>query len=107
MELFNNIYAKHHQTVFSYVLVSLNNDHDLAKDCMQDILALILQKLDTIVDHPNPGGFFIITAKNYILKYRTARQRDLNRTVPYDEGMKGASYKDFFYWVRNIALYHR
>jgi RNA polymerase sigma factor (sigma-70 family) len=83
--LFEEIYARYHNTVYKYVLVSLGFDAGLADDCMQDIYVLLLEKKDRVEKHPNPGGFFIVTARNYIMKYRTALQERTGRQVAYDD----------------------
>ncbi|MDR2167146.1 MAG: sigma-70 family RNA polymerase sigma factor [Clostridiales bacterium] len=92
-EIFQNIWARHHDTVFAYVLASLNHDSELADDCMQDIVALVLTKMDVVAKHPNPGGFFIVTAKNYIHKYRALRRREIQRNLPFDETTVKAAYE--------------
>lgn|GEM_PF-1765528 len=93
MELFNSVYAKHCDTVFTYILISLNHNKDLANDCMQDTAELIMQKIDTVINHPNPGGFFIVTAKNYIHKYKAMQRKNYMKSVPFDETMSGAAYE--------------
>ena len=96
MDLFNKIYSKHYDTVFKYTLVSLNNNIDLANDCMQDIASLALKKLDTVINHPNPGGFLIVTAKNYIQKHKALIQKNNKLTVSFDETMTNVAYEEDF-----------
>ena len=96
MELFQSIYTKHYETVYTFILISLNNDKDLAGDCMQDTAALVMQKLDIVAKHPNPGGFFIVTAKNFIQKYKAAQRRKQIKSVPFDEAMAAAAYNEDF-----------
>ncbi len=81
--LFYDIYARYNGTVYKYVLVSLGFDAGLADDCMQDIYLLLLEKSERVERHPNPGGFFIVTARNYIKKYRAGNRA--GRFTPLDD----------------------
>jgi RNA polymerase sigma-70 factor (ECF subfamily) len=96
MELFNEIYLKHSKTVYMYVLVSLNYDNDLADDVIQDVFSLALQKLEVVLSHPNPGGFLIVTAKNYIQKYRASLKKSSKLTSPLDGSSSELSYCEDF-----------
>lgn len=96
IELFNAVCAKHYDTVFAYILVSFNNDRDLADDCVQDTMALALQKIDTFLSHPNPGGFLVATARNYVHKHKAAQRKRLLRTASLDEMLDQPSYTEDF-----------
>jgi RNA polymerase sigma factor (sigma-70 family) len=84
-ELFEDLYNRHRDTVYKYILVSLGFNNDLADDCLQDVFELLLQKKDVVSQHPNPGGFFIITARNFIKRYKTAQYNRTKKLLPLDE----------------------
>jgi RNA polymerase sigma factor (sigma-70 family) len=100
-EMFDSLYNRHKDTVYKYVLVSLGFNHDMADDCMQDILMVLLQKHETILAHPNPGGFFIVTARNFIKRYKTAQYNHARRTAPLDEKVNHLSYQVDFQEIFN------
>lgn len=92
-DFIDSLYKQHKETVYKYILVSLGYNHDMANDCMQDVLVLLLQKKDAISAHPNPAGFFIVTARNYIKRYKTAQYNHSKTLVPLDE-TANLSYDD-------------
>lgn len=91
---FEIIYEKYHITVYKYVLASLRYNRDLADDCMQDIVTLMLQKKDKIYHHPNPGGFFMVTARNYVCKYIVTIANNNRVLKPLDEHISSFSYEE-------------
>lgn len=95
-KLFEDIYAKYHDTVYKYILVSLGFDHSISDDCMQDVILLLLQKADKVIEHPNPGGFFIVTAKNYIKKYKTTIAANSKKITSLEENSFELSYEEKF-----------
>lgn len=94
-KLLEGIYAEHYQTVYKYVLVSLDFNYPMTDDCMQDIFMLLLEKADKVVEHPNPGGFFIVTAKNYIKKYKTTMSKQAKKVTTLAE-MPVLKYEEDF-----------
>ncbi len=92
--LFEQIYTQYYDTVYKYVLTSLGFDYAAAGDCMQDIFTLLIQKADVVTAHPNPGGFFIVTAKNYIKKYQVKMADGFKKTAPLDETLRELSYEE-------------
>ncbi|MDR0272363.1 MAG: sigma-70 family RNA polymerase sigma factor [Clostridiales bacterium] len=93
---FDDMYARYNKTVYKYVLVSLECNHDRADDCMQDIYAVLLQKTEEIMVHPNPGGFFIVTARNFIKKYKTAQAVNAVRCIPLEKTAPFLRYEEDF-----------
>ncbi len=79
------IYNKYSQTVYKYILVSLDFNESYADDCMQDVYLAVCIKKDTVIEHPNPGGFIIVTARNFVKKYRAKMQKSAMHTVALDE----------------------
>ena len=94
IELFENLYNKHKETVYKYILVSLNFNHDLANDCMQDVFLLLLHKQEVVLAHPNPGGFIIVTARNFIKRHKTAQYNHAKKLAPLDDKTAGLVYHD-------------
>lgn len=95
-DLFDEIYKEHYKTVYKYIYCSLNFDTNLADDCIQDVLTLLLQKKEAVINHPNPGGYFIITAKNFINKYKASIMNTSRRTAPFDENADSLYYEENF-----------
>ena len=94
MSPFEHLYTQYYDTVYKYVLASLGFDYTAAGDCMQDICALLLQKSDALASHPNPGGFFIVTAKNYIKKYKADMASRAKKTAPLDDSFHELRYEE-------------
>jgi DNA-directed RNA polymerase specialized sigma24 family protein len=61
---------------------------------MQDIFVLLLEKKEIVSSHPNPGGFFIITARNYIKRYKTDQYNYAKKIMPLED--KGLIYDSDF-----------
>jgi RNA polymerase sigma-70 factor (ECF subfamily) len=93
-EFFDNLYNRYKETIYKYILVSLGFNYDLADDCMQDIFVLLLEKKEIVSSHPNPGGFFIITARNYIKRYKTDQYNYAKKIIPLED--KGLIYNSDF-----------
>jgi RNA polymerase sigma factor (sigma-70 family) len=98
-EFIDNIYNQYKETVYKYILVSLGFNHDMANDCMQDILVLLLEKKEIVSSHSNPGGFFIVTARNYIKRYKTAQYNYAKTLAPLDDNI---SYHDDLHHLYEI-----
>ena len=94
VELFDNLYNQHRETIYKYILVSLGFNHDMASDCMQDVLVLLLEKREIVSSHPNPGGFFIATARNYIKRYKTTCYKRDTILAPLNDKAAEISYYD-------------
>jgi len=91
---FENLYSQHKETIYKYILVSLGFNYDMANDCMQDVFVLLLEKKEIISAHPNPGGFFIVTARNYIKRYKTAQYDYAKKIMPLEDNC--LTYDDDF-----------
>ena len=98
-ELFDSLYSKYKESIYKYILVSLGFNYDMANDCMQDVFVLLLQKKEIVSSHPNPGGFFIITARNYIKRYKTAQYNYARTLVPLDEKNIKLTYQDNLQYI--------
>jgi len=90
-EFIDSVYNQYKETVYKYILVSLGFNHEMANDCMQDILVFLLEKKEHISSHTNPGGFFIVTARNYIKRYKTAQYNYAKTLTQLDDKI---SYHD-------------
>ncbi|MCL1842635.1 MAG: sigma-70 family RNA polymerase sigma factor [Defluviitaleaceae bacterium] len=93
-EFFDKLYNQYKETIYKYILVSLGFNYDLANDCMQDVFVLLLEKKEIVLSHPNPGGFFIITARNYIKRYKTDQYNHAKKIMPLED--KGLIYNNDF-----------
>ncbi|MCL1842558.1 MAG: sigma-70 family RNA polymerase sigma factor [Defluviitaleaceae bacterium] len=91
-EFFDNLYNQYKETIYKYILVSLGFNYDLANDCIQDVFVLLLEKKEIIASHPNPGGFFIVTARNYIKRYKTDQYNYAKKIMPLEDN--GLQYHD-------------
>ncbi len=93
---FKELYAKYHQTVYKYVLVSLDFNETLTADCVQEVFLTVYEKIEVILEHPNPGGFLIVTARNYIKKYKSKQQQQTAKLVPLEDEKECLAYEQDF-----------
>lgn len=94
---FEELYKKHYETVYKYILVALNFDHALADDCLQDVFATVYAKMEVVMEHKNPGGFIVITARNFIYKYRHRLSLTQKYTTGFDEAQQSIlAYEEDF-----------
>lgn len=66
-----------------YAAATLKNQ-SLAQDVVQDTFHEALRHIDTLMDHPNPGGWLMVTLKNKLREAERSRRRYLLRFLSLD-----------------------
>jgi len=90
--VFNNVYETYGTRVMCF-LISYFRDKDIAEEAFQETFLTAYTNMDTLLNHPNPGGWLITTAKN---KGRNIRDRKNRMTgVSLDETVASPSGEQF------------
>lgn len=66
---FDNLCEEYYEKILRY-LFYVHQDHDVARDCVQEVFLTAYAKRSLLVQHPNPGGFLFQTAKNLSKKLK-------------------------------------
>ncbi len=95
-DFFYQVYDKFKATVYKYIYISLDFNANLADDCIQDVFEAAYGKVEALIHHPNPDGFLIVTARNYIKKYKDYLIKQSKRTVALDTYETSLCYQQDF-----------
>lgn len=81
---FTKLYREHSARLFKQAFYVLRNRH-LAEDLVEETFLILLYKQNTLVDHPNIGGWLSQTLKHLIMdEIKSARHR-LEMPLIYDD----------------------
>ncbi|MCD8016265.1 MAG: RNA polymerase sigma factor [Oscillospiraceae bacterium] len=79
-EFIEKLYRQYYAKIFYYVRVLVKSP-ETAEDIAQDTFHEAINKIDAVMQHPNPYYWLLKTAKNKALNAVTARQKLLLRIV--------------------------
>ena len=96
------ICKKYQQRLLSF-LYSYFQDADIAEEALQETFIEVYLHMDTLITHPNVGGWLVITAKN---KGRNIIKKNIwhNKNLALDEAPEIASFIDFDKQIELIRL---
>ena len=83
-EFLRELYEKHYETVFSYVLPKLGFDEEAAADCAHAVFEAAGEKYEKLRDHSNLLGWLMVTAKHKLHKAWTRRTRAAAKSIPLE-----------------------
>lgn len=78
------LYERHYQTVYAYVLPKLGFREDAAADCAHAVFDEAGDKYEKLKDHPNVLGWLMVTAKHKLHKAWRKSTRDTARNIPLE-----------------------
>lgn len=83
-DFFESLCEDYYAKVLQY-LFSVLGDEATARDCTQEVFLVALQKSPILREHPNPGGFIFLTAKNIAKRNRRETFKLLLSDISLDE----------------------
>ena len=79
---FDHVYDTYSQRIMSF-LIYYFNDMDIAEEAFQETFIEAFRNIDSLKNHPNIGGWLIMTAKNKGHNIRSKKNR-LSETLMYE-----------------------
>lgn len=86
---FDTLCAAHYENVLRYLFRVLG-DENAARDTVQEVFLTAFGKMESLMDHPNPGGWLFQTAKNLSKKAKREAFRRMAEEPLQEEGGKDA-----------------
>lgn len=81
--LIEQLYYDYFGKLTLYASAALRNQ-TRAQDVVQDTFHEAIRRIDTLMGHPNPGGWLMVTLKNKIREDQRAQRRDMMRCLSLD-----------------------
>ncbi len=78
------LYERHYQTVYAYVLPKLGFREDAAADCAHAVFDAAGEKYEKLRDHPNVLGWLMVTAKHKLHKAWRKNTRETAKNLPLE-----------------------
>lgn len=83
-EFLRELYEKHYETVFGYVLPKLGFDEEAAADVAHAVFDEAEKCFEKLKDHPNKLGWLMVTAKHKLHKAWRKKTRESSRNAPLE-----------------------
>ena len=87
---FEQLYHDHFGKLTLYAAASLRNQ-SRAQDVVQDTFHEALRHIDLLMEHPNPGGWLMVTLKNKLREEERAQRRYMLRFLSLNTDVKEES----------------
>lgn len=83
---FQNLYESQYKPLLSYAM-SVLHDHEQCEEIVQDVFLIAWQKVDAVLDSPNPCGWLMNTLKFTLKNYNKKVIRNYFEYIPLDEAI--------------------
>jgi len=77
------LYQSYFGKITSFVAATVHDPH-IAQEIAQDTFHMAVLHIDVLMEHPNPGGWLIQTAKYKTKEFQRRRSQDLRCLVPFE-----------------------